>query len=138
VISDGPLSAPPNRFGLRRRFVWPVAECLEASRPVKAPGDITLATSFPFCRVPVMKTLMKSTGFAVFPAIFSLFIFVTHCANEVELPVMLVPYEKTIGLSILCITYITARKICGKMAGMKIGTSRCRFCQHYRTGMAHR
>jgi hypothetical protein len=22
-----------------RRFVWPVAECLEASRPVKAPFD---------------------------------------------------------------------------------------------------
>jgi hypothetical protein len=51
---------------------------------------------------------------------------------------MLVPYEKTIGLFISCITYITAGKICSKMAGMKIGTSRCRLCQHYRTGMPHR
>ena len=33
-----PLGAPPYRFGLMRRFVWPVAECLEASRPVKAPN----------------------------------------------------------------------------------------------------
>ena len=30
------MSARPSRFPLRR-FVWPVAEYLEASRPVKAP-----------------------------------------------------------------------------------------------------
>ena len=36
-ISERPLSAPPDRFGWMRRFVWPVAEYLEASRPVKAP-----------------------------------------------------------------------------------------------------
>jgi hypothetical protein len=62
-----------------RRFVWPVAEYLEASRPVKAPGDITLAMSLPFCRAQVIKTLMKSMGFAVFPVIFRSFIFPTRC-----------------------------------------------------------
>jgi hypothetical protein len=57
---------------MMRRFVWPVAECLEASRPVKAPGDITLGTSIPFCPVQVMKTLMKSMSFAVSSPCFAL------------------------------------------------------------------
>jgi hypothetical protein len=52
-----------------RRFVWPVAEYLEASRPVKEPGNITLATNFSFCHARVMKTLMESMGFAVFPVV---------------------------------------------------------------------
>jgi hypothetical protein len=49
-----------------------------------------------------------------------------------------VPYEKTIGLLISCISYITAGKICGKMAGMKIGISRSRICQRYRAGIVRR
>ena len=48
-ISERPLSAPPDRFGWMRRFVWPVAEYLEASRPVKAPSLTLLPVRlFPF------------------------------------------------------------------------------------------
>ena len=45
---------------------------------------------------------------------------------------------KTFGRFILCISYISTGKICAKMAGMKIGTRRCRLCQHDRTGMVRR
>jgi hypothetical protein len=37
-FQNWPLGVPPSGFGLLRRFVWPVAEHLQASRPVKAPA----------------------------------------------------------------------------------------------------
>ena len=38
AVLEIPLSASPSRFGFMRRFVWPAAEYLEASQPVKEPG----------------------------------------------------------------------------------------------------
>jgi hypothetical protein len=50
--------------------------------------------------------------FCSFLAMFRSFNFATHCANEVELPVMLVPYEKTIT----CPFYVSPTSRHGKFA----------------------
>jgi hypothetical protein len=39
-------------------------------------------------------------------------------------------------MSILCITYISEEKICGKMVGMNIVASGCHPCRHHQTGIA--
>jgi hypothetical protein len=93
-----------------RRCVWPVAEYLEASRPVKEPGDITLATIFPFCRVQVMKTLMKSTGFAVFPPFCALSFLQPIAQMRLNNLPCWCRMKKTISLFIPCISYISAGK----------------------------
>src|SRR5208282_5641799 len=63
-ISERPLSAPPYRFGWMRRFDWPVAEYLEASRPVKAPQLLNSAIQGRVSRTPGFgKITRNSTEF---------------------------------------------------------------------------
>jgi len=53
-----------------RRFVWPVSEYLEESRPVKAPEGIIVATIFQFLPCASGESPMKSMSFAFFSAVF--------------------------------------------------------------------
>jgi len=120
-----------------RRFVWPVSEYLEESRPVKAPEGITVATIFQFLPRASGESPMKSMSFAVFPVVFHPFIL---CNPIAQTRLNYLPcwcrMRKSSANFIWCITYTTEGKICGKMAGMNIVASGCHSCRHHQSGFA--
>jgi hypothetical protein len=58
-VSKPPPDAPPVGSAKMRRFVWPLAECLEASRPVKSRDFLKYESLWVFCS-PVPTAVLET------------------------------------------------------------------------------